>query len=235
MEEVIWNCFDPDAEVGVSSRNRPHWDQRGAVTFVTFRLFDSLPGEVLQRWRRELAEWLAKQGYDDSDVNAVESKMPKRIRNAYQKFLRQRWNENLDDCHGSCLLKRPGFAILVAESLRKFDGERYDVDRLVIMPNHVHLLVQMRPDWELTGQCESWLRYTGRQLNEALGRRGPMWSEPFDHVVRNSDQFEYLRQYIAENSGKARLHPGDALLWIRGQGYILPERLGRPRNESEKT
>ena len=46
---VIWNVFDKEAETHVSTRNLPHWDQTGAVTFVTLRLADSMPHSVVQK------------------------------------------------------------------------------------------------------------------------------------------------------------------------------------------
>jgi REP element-mobilizing transposase RayT len=100
----------------------------------------------------------------------------------------------------------------VGDALRYFDGDRYDLDSFVVMPNHVHVLVQFRPNISLTAQTESWLRYTARQINARLGRRGEFWqSEPFYHLVRSAEQFEYLQRYIAENPQKAHLHTGEYL------------------------
>lgn len=40
--------------------------------------------------------------------------------------------------------------------------------------------------------------------------RGKFWQqEPFDHLVRSPDQYDYLREYIADNPSKAGLRPGD--------------------------
>jgi hypothetical protein len=48
------------------------------------------------------------------------------------------------------------------------------------------------------------------------GRTGPFWqSEPFYHLVRSAEQFEYLQRYIAENPSKANLKPGEFLYWTR--------------------
>lgn len=58
MQKVVWRVLDREAEVAVSCRQLPHWDQTGAVTFVTFRLADSMPRSVLDRWRAEQLEWL---------------------------------------------------------------------------------------------------------------------------------------------------------------------------------
>jgi hypothetical protein len=43
----------------------------------------------------------------------------------------------------------------------------------------------------------------------ALLESGEFWQhETFDHLVRNPDQYDYLRRYIAENPQKAGFAPG---------------------------
>jgi type I restriction enzyme R subunit len=45
-----------------------------------------------------------------------------------------------------------------------------------------------------------------------MGENGKFWQqEPFDHLVRSLEQYEYLRQYIADNAQKARLKTGEYL------------------------
>jgi putative transposase len=80
----------------------------------------------------------------------------------------------------------------------------------VVMPNHVHLLAAFASAESLREQCDSWLHFTAFQINRAIGERGKFWhQEPFDHLVRSPEQYEYLREYIAENPIKARLRAGE--------------------------
>jgi len=103
---------------------------------------------------------------------------------------------------------------MVGDALLYFHGDRYDLDCFVVMPNHVHLMVQFRASTTLSAQTDRWLRYTARKINQRLNRQGPFWqSEPFDHLVRSATQFEYLRRYIRENPNKANLQPGEYLYW----------------------
>lgn len=223
--KVVWNVHDKEIDTKVTHRDRPHWDQSGALTFVTFRLADSMPKSVLQRWEAEQQQWIRSKGLQSVNIQDVLQRrdVPENIRRQFLKFRKQRWHENLDDCHGCCLLREPLHAGVVADSLLKFEGERYDLERFVIMPNHVHLLVQMRFGWDLREQCEGWLRYTGRQINQRRETSGAFWqSEPFDHIVRSDIQFEYLQKYIADNPRKAHLKPGEFLLWIRDHGFQAP-------------
>ena len=46
--KIEWNIFDPDADFKESFRYLPHRDQTGALTFVTFRLGDSMPKQVYE-------------------------------------------------------------------------------------------------------------------------------------------------------------------------------------------
>ncbi|MDA1230844.1 MAG: hypothetical protein O2856_08725, partial [Planctomycetota bacterium] len=57
----------------------------------------------------------------------------------YQHFSK-RWHEELDACHGACVLRDRSIAETVSNSLHKFDGDRYELTDFIIMPNHVHLL-----------------------------------------------------------------------------------------------
>ncbi|HZE57169.1 MAG TPA: hypothetical protein VE031_04890 [Chthoniobacterales bacterium] len=50
--------FNPYAEIRHTENRLPHWQQNGATYFVTFRLADSIPANVLGRWRDEREAWL---------------------------------------------------------------------------------------------------------------------------------------------------------------------------------
>ena len=111
-------------------------------------------------------------------------------------------------------MRHPQLAKIVADSLLYFDGERYTMGDFVVMPNHVHLLAAFANADAMTTQFASWLHYTAVQINKLIGKKGHFWQqEPFDHLVRNAEQYEYLRKYIADNPLKARLQPGEYLYY----------------------
>lgn len=229
-KNIEWNFFDWEADALVTTRARPHICQT-ALTFVTFRLDDSMPKEVVRQWIVEQEKWFQENGFGQHGIDQAlrHGVLPEPLRRQFLKMRNQGWHKSLDHCHGSCLLREPTCAKVVADSLLKFNEDRYDLERFVVMPNHVHLLVQMREGWKLQEQCESWLRFTGRTINAMTSRTGRFWqTEPFDHVVRNDRQFEYLQSYIAENPSKARLRENEFLLWTRKEGYI-----GAPPSESQ--
>ena len=208
---VLGEVFDPKAELLIHDRLRPHWSQAGAVVFVTFRTIDSIPKKVIQRWDREKDDWLDRRGLlvgrHWSDVLAI---LDEKQRITFNREFDRTREEFLDTCCGRCLLKRPALAKIVADSLLHFDGERYRMGDFVVMPNHVHLLAAF-PDAEaMEKQFDSWLHYTAFRIHQAIDEKGHFWQqEPFDHLVRSLEQYEYLRKYIAENPDKAGLAPGE--------------------------
>jgi type I restriction enzyme R subunit len=215
---VEWNFYDAKLESQVSKRNLPHIDMNGCVTFVTFRLADSMPKHVVEAWHNELESWLNENGLSGRSVEEIlqSSNVAKSLKGELRQFKHRRWHSRLDDCHGACFLLDEQTRKSVSNSLLHFNGQRYDLDCFVIMPNHVHVLIQMRPEYPLRKQLTSILRFSGREANAHLNLRGEFWqSEPFDHVVRSESQFEYLQRYIAENPLKAGLPEGDYTLWAR--------------------
>ena len=80
------------------------------------------------------------------------------------------------------------------------------------MPNHVHLIVCLLGDTEIEAICTSWKRFSAKQLNRVLGKKGRFWQEEsFDHLIRSLDQFEAIQRYIADNpislnTGEYRLY-----------------------------
>jgi len=108
------------------------------------------------------------------------------------------------------VLKDAANAKTVADSLLKFDGDRYWMTDFVVMPNHVHMLVSFANDDSMLKQCEEWKRFTGRTINQRLEQSGRFWQQDgFDHLVRSEVQFEYFRRYIADNPRKAGLKTGE--------------------------
>ena len=98
------------------------------------------------------------------------------------------------------------------DSLQHFDGDRYQLGDFVVMPNHVHLLAAFATHDGMKKQLTSWLHFTATEINRLTGCQGHFWQpEPFDHLVRTPEQYDYLRQYIEGNPKTARLKPNEYL------------------------
>ena len=189
--------FDPRADVDVSRRNLPHWQQEGRTYFVTFRLYDSLPQEKLEVLRKNRAEWLYTNPEPWSAAQSQE----------YHELFSEKVQQWLDAGHGFCLLKDPALAQIVADALRHFDGERYDLVAWVVMPNHVHVLLTPRPGYALGKILHSWKSFSAHEINKQTGRQGDVWQhETYDHIVRDPGSMWHFATYIVDNPLQAGLH-----------------------------
>ncbi|MDO9227806.1 MAG: uracil-DNA glycosylase family protein [Pseudomonadota bacterium] len=168
----------PHLTQGIHTRGYlPHVKAQGATYFVTFRLADSLPAEVLESW-----------------ADAPESE---RARNS---------ERYLDRGVGECLLSRNEIADIVVQALRHHEGARYTLHEYVVMPNHVHLLLTPLGEHTLSEILHSLKSWTAQKINGLLGRNGAIWQrESFDRVVRDDDEMRALAAYIRRNPVKARL------------------------------
>jgi len=208
---MLGDPFDPNGQLLIHEHCRPHWSQSGAVVFITFRTNDSIPREVVKRWEQEKHDWFRQRGIASAaHWSVVVPTLLEKDREALKTTFNRTREVFLDSCQGRCLLKRPELSKIVADSLLYFDGQRYRMGDFVVMPNHVHLLAAFPSAHSMKEQCDSWLHYTAFRINQAIGEKGQFWQEePFDHLVRNPTQYEYLRVYIADNPRRAGLRPGE--------------------------
>ena len=208
---VMFELFDPDAEFFCrDGTNLPHWYQPAVTYFVTFRTEDSIPTDVRRRWHAERIDWLQRHGV--SDFKAEFQRLPIALRKEFHERFSRQYMESLDKGFGACVLARPELSSIVADSLFSFDSEKYRLGNFVVMPNHVHLIVCLLGETEIESQCTSWKRFTGRKINEALGKTGRFWQEEsFDHLIRSPEQFAAIEQYIASNP--SHLNAGEYYLY----------------------
>lgn len=154
----------------------PHLDAAGAVQHVVFRLCGSLPPAALERLR------LKAQKFDLAVDQA------------------------LDDGDGPNWLADPVHADIVAEALKRSDGEQYQLLAWVVMPNHAHVLIRQFEGWPLGVVVKSWKSYSARMINRRLGRTGPFWAaDYFDRFMRHETQTLASIDYIERNPVKAGL------------------------------
>jgi REP element-mobilizing transposase RayT len=168
----------PNPHKGWHSRGYlPHFDNPGTLQSITFRLADTLPQSKKHLWEEK-----------DPQLK-------------YQKI-----EHLLDQGLGECWLKNPAIAGIVENAFLHFDGERYHLLAWVIMPNHVHLLIETKHGFALGDVIHSWKSYTSLKSNEALSRQGDFWSpDYFDRYIRNHDHYQRVIRYIHNNPVKAGL------------------------------
>ena len=162
-------------------RNLPHWHPEGAMLFVTWRLYGSLPFEFVRALRN--------------------SKETPNIRFARAEVLLDRPNS------GPLWLKEAKIAEEVEATLIRGSRElkQYLLWAYVLMPNHVHALITPRLTVDRVMQGIKGV--SAYRANRILGRGGKaFWQrESFDHWVRNEAEEAKIRLYIENNPVKAGL------------------------------
>lgn len=186
---------------GFHSRGHlPNLKRAGSVYFVTFRLADSLPSEIIKQLKHE-REALLQQ--------ALAAKRPLTWQEEQQLFAwySDRVESFLDAGSGECWLRQPELARLVADAIKFFDGDRYDLHAWVVMPNHAHVVVWPRPGHTLSAILHSWKSFTATKANKLLQRVGKhFWQkESYNHSIRDDAERARLCAYVANNPVKARL------------------------------
>jgi REP element-mobilizing transposase RayT len=190
----------------------PHYDAPGVTQFVTLRLMDSLPASRRGEWEHLLKIESQLAGTpacsqligEQSAENRPQAGAPIQ-RSAESRERRKRLEEYLDRGFGECWLRQPAIAKLTEGALRFFDGERYALAAWVVMPNHVHLLVDIW-DTPLAALVKSWKGFVARVANKTLGRSGAFWERDYsDTLIADADHRRTAVRYIENNPTKARL------------------------------
>ena len=184
-------------------RKLPHIQPKGATLFVTFRLAGSLPQTVIEQLRAER----------EAEVQAATTD---EARYLAEKQYFGRFDEQLHQSGGPHYLKQPALAQLVADSLHHRDQTVYRLDAFTILSNHAHVVFaplqkDVNPDGtpqyhKLSKIMQSLKRHTANECNKLLGRQGTFWqAESYDHIVRDTAEWERIIRYVLNNPVKAGL------------------------------
>jgi REP element-mobilizing transposase RayT len=187
-----------------SRRNLPHWKLEGSIYWINFRLADSLPQDKLRDWKERRDIWKQQHPEPWSEQDWRE----------YNEQFGDKLEAWLDAGMGSRALARPDVREAVRECLLKFDGDRLVIHAAVIMPTHVHALIEPLPGQDISELMKGIKGASARSANQLLGTTGTFWlDESYDHIVRSQKQYEHFCRYIEENPVKARLKPGE--YWLK--------------------
>jgi type I restriction enzyme R subunit/putative DNA methylase len=186
----------------------PHRDRLHLLQSITFRLADSLPQSTLRQLKQKLLL------------------VPEIRRDVEKRKSIEQW---LDAGMGCCALGNAEAAAYVQKSLLHFDGDRYRVLAWVIMPNHLHVLID--PAEPISKSIQGWKSFTARWLlaqNERLGLGIPdphhVWMrEYWDRFIRDDDHLRATIDYIHRNPVKAGLccEPADWPWSSAGRADVL--------------
>ena len=183
--------FSRFAQVEVHTRNLPHWAANSTIIFITYRLADSMPADKLSQWQAERDEWLRlhPEPWDAAAASEYYDTFPAKL------------DEWLDAGYGSCILSREDCRQIVVENLLHFNGARYSLHAFVVMPNHVHVLLEIANRDDLPKIVHGWKSYTAKRMNEAIGGSGSVWQrEYYDRLIRNAEHYSRTLEYIRKNA-----------------------------------
>jgi REP element-mobilizing transposase RayT len=177
----------------------PHFEVQELTYFLTFRLADTLPKNVLRAFEIE------KEQLNQEAIKRGEKLLPEEEKRLnYLKS--KRIQEYLDKGIGQCWLRQEEIAEIVANSIKFFEKTRYVSHAWCIMPNHVHWLITPKESESLAKIVHSIKSYSAKEANKKLSRTGTFWNrEYYDHCVRSSDEFGRLVMYTLNNPVKAGL------------------------------
>jgi putative transposase len=183
----------------------PHVVKSGALYFVTFRLADSLPQAVLREFENEINSLKPKT----KPRAAPNQPLPPFDRDREK---RKRIEAYLDRGAGASWLSDKHIARVACEALLFFNGQRYELDEWVIMPNHIHALVRPINGCTLSRVLQTWKWRIASEANKSLGKTGERFWQPesFDRVIRDDEEKLAVRRYIRRNPVKAGLCASEA-------------------------
>jgi REP element-mobilizing transposase RayT len=171
----------------------PHCDKPGLVQFITFRLWDSMPASRKGEWEHLLA----------LDVRSDAPRFG--AQSIALREQRIQLEEYLDRGLGECFLRDPRIAALTESAMLHNHGQRFRLLAWVIMPNHVHALIEVGAV-PLSKIIQNWKSIVAVEANKLLGRTGRFWQpEYWDRFMRDDEQKRKAIRYIENNPVKARL------------------------------
>ena len=89
----------------------------------------------------------------------------------------------------------------------------------VVMPDHLHWLLQLTESRSLAGTVNNVKSISARMINNFLGRSGPVWQKGYyDRALRSDEDMVSVARYIIANPVRAGIvaRVGDYALWDSG-------------------
>lgn len=196
----------------------PHIENK-QYQMITFRLYDSVPREVVEGWKEtlsllggpqtsKLGQLTSSQREQQEQASGLRE--PRKHSFSTHKTEADKLLALLDKYedagYGSCVLKNDNVARIVHDAIFFYHGKKYNVISWCIMPNHVHVLIEVMKNISLSSILHSWRSFSSNEINKLLNRSGRLWMpEYFDRFIRDNDHFNNVIDYIHNNPVKAGL------------------------------
>ena len=104
---------------------------------------------------------------------------------------------------------------MMFDSLLHFQDQHHFTSCFVVMPNHIHAVMQPIHGHELENCLQRIKQYISLRVKRAIGYDGAWWeAESYDRIVRDEEHLWRVVQYIGRNPRKAGLHVNRWVRWI---------------------
>ncbi|CAN5394618.1 transposase [soil metagenome] len=172
-------------------RHLPHLHPSEGIFFITYRLADSMPKEIINALQQEY-----KNEKEDLLIQP----------NKHSYFVA--FDEYLDKYQSDKnYLSIPKIAEINKNAIHHFDSKYYQLICYCIMSNHIHLVIKLIEDApDLSQTMHSIKRFTAKESNVVLNKSGKFWmQESYDHLVRTNAELRNIVNYVINNPVKAGL------------------------------
>ena len=187
-----------------TKRNLPHIYRTGEDYFITFRLYDSIPKDVMMKMKEEYELELiilTEKFKNKFEFQKKEYNLQKKFFAIYDNAL----HENIKIQY----LENEEIAELVGDAMKFYHEEEYFLIAYCIMSNHVHFVFHYYENAtrSISEIMKSIKGYTARKANIILGRTGnSFWQhESYDHIIRDNQELDNIIDYVKMNPVKAGL------------------------------
>jgi len=104
---------------------------------------------------------------------------------------------------------------IVADAIRYFKDKRYRLSIFVVMDDHVHLVLQTLPGFDLSRILLSLKTYTATRINRLRGVTGTLWQkDSHTTLLRNDEAIRTRREYIYNNPLRRWGQPPHEYAWL---------------------
>ena len=177
----------------------PHWGLNSIAYHVCFRLVDAIPTSQRMQWLEERRRFLEK--YSNEHQKPIDDEMKR-----FQYLYSEKVEKYLDNGYGSCILRKPDIATIIRNSLEFNERKKYLLHAWCIMPNHVHVVLQVLGAHTLSEILHGWKSFTSHSINNMLSRQGQLWQDDsYNHIIRTLKEYYFQVRYVWNNPENAGL------------------------------
>ncbi|HKK81400.1 MAG TPA: transposase [Prolixibacteraceae bacterium] len=178
-------------------RNLPHIVPIEGMFHVVFRVKNSIPAHLLDKF---------KSDYEEQKLNITANSKEEHLQ-ILNRLNNDYFEKFEDELHRSPIKPLADYknAEIIQNAILYFQNKRYTVLAYSIMPNHVHLLLSNLKK-HLSDILKPLKGFSAWEINKQAGRKGTFWQdESYDHIIRSRDEMANTVDYILNNPVKSGL------------------------------